>query len=158
MANRNDNYNTLESNTHAEEIEFLEFRSFYSSKHIDLPPFPLDCLPPAMKEYVKAVSESTRTYDEMGGMLCLSVAAACCQRGYCVELTPDWIEPLPLFVVVIAESGENKSSVFRKYLQPVWDYIDDYNKKNMSEINKSKEHYELLTERIAECRKECRKK
>jgi hypothetical protein len=159
MASRTDNQNTYENNVHAEKIEYFDFRPFEGDNDVvdKLPEFPLECLPTAMKEYVHAVSESTRTYTEMGGMLCLSVAAACCQRGYSVELTPDWIEPLPLFVAVIAESGENKSSVFRKYLQPVWDYIDDYNKKNMSEINKSKEHYELLTERIAECRKECRK-
>ena len=76
-----------------------------------LPPFPVDALPPAIREYVLAVAESTQTPVDMSASAALAVLALCQQGKYRIAGKEDWREPLNLFVVIVAEPSERKSAV-----------------------------------------------
>lgn len=76
-----------------------------------LPPFPLDALSSKIKDYVLAVAESTQTPVDMAATAALTIMATCLQGKYKVAAKPDWIEPLNLYALIIAEPSERKSAI-----------------------------------------------
>lgn len=73
------------------------------------PTFPVDAFPPAIRDYVLAVAETTQTPVDMAATAALAVLALCQQGKYRIKGKDDWIEPLNLFTVIVAESSERKS-------------------------------------------------
>jgi replicative DNA helicase len=86
------------------------------------PTFPVETLPYWVGQWVREVSLSTQTPMDLCGMLSLSVLSAAASRSVVVQLTPDWREPVNLYVVVIAESGERKSRVFDLAYSPLHEW------------------------------------
>ncbi|TVQ62519.1 MAG: DUF3987 domain-containing protein [Phycisphaerales bacterium] len=71
-----------------------------------------------LREFLAALSEATQTPPEMAAMLALSIASACCAGV--VEIDGGgWVEPAPLWTLVLAPSGSRKSAVFRALTAPV---------------------------------------
>ena len=88
----------------------------------DLPPFPLDALPPPVREYVVGVAEQTQTNPDMAAVVALGVLAICSQGRYMVEVRKGYREPLNLYVAVFANPGERKSAI----ISMMTDYIYRY--------------------------------
>lgn len=105
-----------------------------------LPSFPIDAFPPALRDYVLAVVETTQTPVDMSASAALAILALCQQGKYRIKGKEDWIEPLNLFVVIIAEPSERKSAVISHLIRPVSQYEAEYNTmySNELEINKMK--------------------
>ena len=99
--------------------------------------FPTDSLPGAVREYVRALSESTQTSPEMAGTLALGVLATAAQSKYRVEVTPDWREPLCLYTLASAEPGERKSAVISALLEPVREYEREVRELEAAEVASS---------------------
>ncbi len=78
---------------------------------ISLPPFPVDALPDAIADYVNAVAESTQTPPDMAATAALAVVALTMQGKYKVRGKDDWVEPVNLYAVNVAEPAERKSAV-----------------------------------------------
>jgi hypothetical protein len=55
-----------------------------------LPPFPVDCLPAVLRDYVRAVAEHSQTAVDMAAVIGLGVLAVCLQGKYVVEGTPGY--------------------------------------------------------------------
>jgi len=105
---------------------------------IEYTKFPIDSFPLAIKNYALAVAEDTQTPVDMAGVAALAVMATCVQGKYKVEGKSGWNEPLNLYNIIVASPGERKSAVLRLLTQPLYDYEDEWNKKNQLEIERSK--------------------
>ena len=75
---------------------------------ISLPDFPVDALPDAIADYVNAVAESTQTPPDMAATAALAIVALTMQGKYKVRGKDDWVEPVNLYAVNVAEPAERK--------------------------------------------------
>lgn len=100
----------------------LEWESIVPFASFDLPPFPVDALPPILANFARAEAESTQTPVDMSGMLALGACACAIGRAAEVEVKPDYREPLNLFVAVVLPPGERKSAVMRHVTAPITDW------------------------------------
>lgn len=107
-------------------------------KEVRLPSFPLDALPLVVRNYVKAVSESTATPIDMCAVASLAVIAGTVQGKYRIRGKPDYFEPLNLYTVIIANPGERKSAIINAMTKHVHEFEREVNKNRQSEIDRQK--------------------
>lgn len=109
--------------------------------------FPVDALPSAIAEYVKAVAESTQTSVDMAGTIAISILSTCLQKKYRVQGKPDWTEPVNTYAIVIAPPSERKSSVLHMMIQPVNTYEVQYNREHAASVEAGKMQRRILERR-----------
>jgi hypothetical protein len=107
-------------------------------KKIQLPDFPVDCLPKTIKDYVKAVSESTATPVDMCAIASLAVISGTVQGKYKIRGKPGYFEPLNLYALIIANPAERKSAVIRAMTKHIHKYEREENKKRQSDIDRQR--------------------
>lgn len=112
-----------------------------------LPAFPVDALPPIVRDYVLAVSESTQTPVDMSASAALAILALCEQGKFRIRGKADWAEPLNLFVVIVAEPSERKSAVISFMTRPLNTFEAEFNKQNAAELEASKMKKRILERR-----------
>lgn len=93
----------------------------------DLPEFPTDALPPAIRDYVEAVAETTQTSADMAAVASLAILAICVQGKYRIWGKPDWWEPLSLYCVIALPPAERKSAVISLMTAPLEEYEKEVN-------------------------------
>lgn len=111
---------------------------------IPLPDFPVECLPKPLADFVTALAETTQTPLEMGGVLSLAVLSTAFQSRYTVEITPDWTQPLCLYTLAIAPSGERKSPVMSNLVSPILDYQDTKREQERKEVARNQAEKAML--------------
>lgn len=104
----------------------------------DLPPFPIEVLPPVIRNYASAVAVSTQTPVDMAATAGLAVVSACMRNLYKVEGKSDWLEPTNIYAAIVAEPSERKSAVNSLAAKPVDEYIKEFNEKHKVEFEMSK--------------------
>lgn len=109
-----------------------------------LPIFPVDAFPPAIRDYVLAVAETTQTPVDMAATAALAVLALCQQGKYRIKGKDDWIEPLNLFTVIVAEPSERKSAVISHMTDAVHRFEAEYNKQHSSAVERSRMEKRIL--------------
>jgi len=109
-----------------------------------LPTFPVDAFPPAIRDYVQAVAETTQTPVDMAATAALAVLALCQQGKYRIKGKDDWIEPLNLFTVIVAEPSERKSAVISHMTGAVHRYEAEYNKQHSGAVERSRMEKRIL--------------
>lgn len=87
----------------------------------ELPPFPVEALPPIGQEMVKMVSEVNQVDMGLAGTIYLSILSTCMAKKADVDLGTH-TEPLNLFTCSILPSGERKSSTLDHFAEPVYAY------------------------------------
>lgn len=92
-----------------------------------LPPFPLECLPVNIRQYVEAVAENTATPADMSAVAALAVIAGSAQKKFRIKGKPDYYEPLNIYTLIIADPGERKSSVMREMTRYTKEYEREVN-------------------------------
>ena len=112
-----------------------------------LPPFPVETLPKVVRDYVLAVSESTQTPVDMSASSALGVLSICTQGKYRIRGKQDWVEPLNLYIVIIAEPSERKSAVISFSTRPVNEFESGYNKQNAAVMEASRMKKRILERR-----------
>lgn len=113
----------------------------------NLPTFPIDCLPDTVRDFVIGLSESTQTPIDICAASVLAILALCVQGKYRIQGKPDWIEPLNLYVVGIAEPSERKSAIISAVSKPVCAYEAEENKRLAPLIEKSKMELRILQQK-----------
>lgn len=93
----------------------------------DLPEFPTDALPPAIRDYVEAVAETTQTSADMAAVASLAILAICVQGKYRIWGKADWWEPLNLYCVIALPPAERKSAVISLMTAPLEEYEKEVN-------------------------------
>lgn len=112
-----------------------------------LPAFPVDALPPTIRNYVLAVAETTQTPVDMSASAALAILALCQQGKYRIKGKDDWMEPLNLFVVIVAEPSERKSAIISLLTRPVNQYEAEYNAQHAAALEASKSKKRILEKR-----------
>lgn len=87
-----------------------------------LPAFPTESLPYPLNEWVITVSESTETPVDMAAVCALAVLSCAVQGKFVIAPKSHYIEPLNLYFLIIANSGERKSAIVRLMTQPIYQY------------------------------------
>ena len=106
--------------------------------------FPIEVLPDSIRNYCVAVSEATQTPIDMAGVIALSVLALAMQRKYQIAGKTDWIEPLNLYAMVVAEPSERKSAVINQMIKVIHAFELNYNESHALEREKSEIEYQAL--------------
>lgn len=89
---------------------------------VSLPRFSPEVFPDWLRQYVEAVAESTQTPPDAAAFAAFSVLATALQKKAKVNVTPDWSEPLNLYMILALPPGNRKSGVFKAMTNPVDDY------------------------------------
>ena len=97
-----------------------EVKPFQEEK--ELPVFPLETLPQAMQDYVKAVARIKQVSPDMVAIGTLGAFSAAVQKKYKVTYGDMHAEPLSLYAVIGADPAERKSSVLATLRKPFVDY------------------------------------
>jgi len=113
------------------------------------PRFPVEALPPWLREMVAAVAEATQTPQELAGSVGLGVLALAGAGKVEVEPSPGWREPLSLFVAVALPPGCRKSAVFATMTKPLvaWERME--NERLAPEIARATTKLLIMTKRLA---------
>jgi len=76
-------------------------------------------LPDSLRRWVEAESHATQTPADLAGLLALAVCAATIARRVEVKPRPGWKEPVNLFVAVLLDPANRKSTVFTDATRPL---------------------------------------
>ena len=109
-----------------------------------LPTFPVDAFPLEIRDDVLAVAETTQTPVDMAATAALAVLALCQQGKYRIKGKDDWIEPLNLFTVIVAEPSERKSAVISHMAGAVHRYEATYNQLHAAAVERSRVEKRML--------------
>ena len=118
---------------------FLPFKPLKPSAD-SLPPFPIDCLPSRLRNYVEAVAIHTQTPMDMAA----GVLAACLQGKVKVEGNIGHYEQTSLYIFLIAPPGSRKSAVIHAMTAAIEDYEQKYNEGNKTAMRRNKQERESL--------------
>ena len=106
----------------------------------------MHCFPASVGEYITALSENTQTSVDMAAVVALGVLALAAQRHYRIEGNSGYYEPLNLYVLLVAEPGERKSSIMQNFVR----FLNDYEEKNHVRLYADDCSSEALTTLLAE--------
>ena len=93
----------------------------------NLPEFPTDTLPPAVRDYVEAEAETTQASVDMAAVASLASLSICLQGKYRIWGKPDWSEPLNTYCVIVLPPAERKSAVISLMTAPLEEYEQEIN-------------------------------
>lgn len=84
-----------------------------------VPPFPVDTLPPWLRNFTVDVAHAKQVPVDLAGVLALGALATAMTGRVDVEVRSDWIEPANIYVAVAMPPGERKSPVLRAFVNPL---------------------------------------
>ena len=90
------------------------------------------------------MAETTQTPVDMAATAALAVLALCQQGKYRIKGKDDWIEPLNLFTVIVAEPSERKSAVISHMAGAVHRFEAAYNQQHAAAIERSRVEKRML--------------
>lgn len=102
-----------------------------------LPPFPVGCLPPVLRDMALAVAESLQVAVDMPALQVLAVAGLCLQGKFIINPKPGWVEPLNLYAVTVARPSDRKSPT----VQVCTKYLRDYAREENARLRPLVEEY-----------------
>ncbi len=120
----------------------------------NLPAFPIDALPDALKDYVVDVAESTQTPIDMAGVASLAIMSIAMQPRYKVVGKSDWEEQLSLYCMIVAEPSDRKSAVFNQIIKVIQAFEAEYNERHSIDFLKSQEEHSSLEKRYKKASKD----
>lgn len=89
---------------------------------VRLPSFPTKALPAPLCDWVKAVAKNTETPVDMAAVCALAALSCAVQGKFKIHVQSGYDEPLNLYILIIANSGERKSPIVRLMTKPIYDY------------------------------------
>lgn len=90
--------------------------------HTNRPAFPTLVLPPVLRQWVTAEAIATQTPEDLPGMLVLAACASAVARKVRVRGSESWTEPTNLFVLVVLQPANRKTSVFAHAVAPLEEF------------------------------------
>jgi len=85
-------------------------------------PFPLDALPPTLREYVDAAAAAIGCDPALVALPALAVIAGCIGNSRAIQLRRRWSEPAVVWALTVARSGGVKSPAFSAAVDPLMDH------------------------------------
>lgn len=110
--------------------------------------FPVNALPPILREMAQAIATTTSTDPAMAGTAILSAVSYCFSGVYRMSAKRDHTEPLVLYSLTVAEPSFKKSPVISLVKRPYIQFAYDWNENNKQNIFKSQAERKLLEGKI----------
>ena len=115
--------------------------------------FPVDALPPILREMALAVANSTSTDVSMAGTAILSSVSYCFSGIYRMCGKYDHTEPLVIDSLTIAEPSFRKSPVIAMVKKPYTDFVNEWNERYKNDIFRSQAEKKILTSQLEKLEK-----
>lgn len=128
---------------------FAPFDPFSCPDLSSLPLFPVDCLPPALRDMANATAESIQVAVDMPAVAELAVAALCVQGKFIISPNPDWTEILSLYAVTVARPSDRKSPTLRACTKHIYDYVREENERRAPLVDEYNMKRTILTKQIS---------
>ncbi len=119
-----------------------------------LMPFPIESLPPVLRNMVQAISVTTSTDVGMAGTAILSAVGYCFSGMYRLAGKPDHTEPPVLYSLIIAQPSERKSPVMHLIKAPFDSFEYKYNTEHKQEMYQAQQDKKVLLARVSAMEKE----
>lgn len=116
--------------------------------------FPVNALPPVIREMACAIARTTSTDVSMAATAMISSVSYCFSGQYRIVGKKDHTEPLVIDSLIVAEASFKKSPVMKLISMPYRDYVSEYNEKNKAVIVENKARKKLLTAKLSALEKE----
>ncbi len=114
----------------------------------NLLPFPVNALPPILRDMVQAIATTTSTDPAMAGTAILSAISYCFSEVYRISAKRDHTEPLVLDALTVAEPSFKKSLVISMVKRPYIQFAHDWNENNKQNIFKSQAERNILVNQL----------
>lgn len=118
-----------------------------------LPSFPVEQLPDALREWVVAESVATQTPVDLAAMLALAAISAAVPAGSSIQVTESWSEPVALWTAVALRSGERKSAVLSDAKAPLSQLEQECQVNAQSQIVAHNMQVEVQAERLKKAKR-----
>lgn len=115
---------------------------------VTLPEFPAYTLPEVLREYCGAVCEACQVPFDMTAVSALGAIATALQGKFQIMANSDWIEPLNIYAMFVANPSDMKSPTLKKFTSSIVAYEKEYNKENELKIKDSKNIKDYLENRL----------
>jgi hypothetical protein len=86
------------------------------------PPFPVEALPPMLREYVEAVAKDTGAPVDVVAWACLGVVGAATRGGYVISPKASWREAVHIQAVQVLASGGGKTPTYQAVAAPLYQW------------------------------------
>ena len=120
-------------------------------------PFPEVWGPSSLQDYASASAIATQTPLPMNIAAVLAAAAIPVQGKFKVQITDGYLEPLNIYVAVVARPGERKSAVIRNMTQFMSEYEAQRNELLGPEVMESQQEKNVLMQRQERAQKDAAK-
>lgn len=127
---------------------FAPFEPFEDGQADDLHGFPVEALPPVMGDYAQAIATSLQVPADMPAVGLLAAVSLAVQGVYKVNPKPGWLEPLNLYIAVVAKPSERKSPVLAEISRHVYDFCAAENERRAPAINEYRIQASLLSRQV----------
>jgi hypothetical protein len=123
-----------------------------SLEAVTVPAFPLGALPPTLAEVVSDIATVTHTPVDFAALGVLAVLSTLASRRVDVAIGRTHVEPLNLYLMLIANSGERKGPVHRATLAPLFVLERRLRQEAAPAITKAREMRKLAERRLERLR------
>lgn len=127
---------------------FAPFVPFEPPDTAKLPAFPVEHLPPILKEMAIAAAESIQVSVDMTAVSILTVTSLCVQGKFIINPKPGWVEPVNLYTAVIARPSDRKTPVLDLMTRPIHTYEREENETRAPLVEAHKMKRDILTKQI----------
>lgn len=127
---------------------FAIFANLYRDEKVKTPPFPVDALPDEIKGYIEAASESLQVPVDMVASLTIAIISLCIQGKFFIEVKPDWVEPINLYMVVVSPPSERKSPTLKAVTAPVFKYVKETNERRQPMVSEYELKKRILSRKL----------
>ena len=110
--------------------DFAPFRPFDTPAQDALPPFPWETTPPELSNFMETVRDFAETDYALAAVPALAACAVAVGKKFRVSPKAGWNEPLNLYALTCAVSGERKSAVMKWVTRPLEEYQSEWNYDN----------------------------
>lgn len=110
--------------------------------------FPVNALPPILREMAFAVARTTSTDVSMAATALLSSVSYCFSGQFRIVGKKDHSEPLVIDSLIVAEASFKKSPVMKLISQPYQNYVQEYNEKNKALILENQAKKKVLANKL----------
>lgn len=111
--------------------------------------FPVNALPPILREMAFAISRTTLSDVSMAATSILSSVSYCFSGQFRIVGKKDHSEPLVIDSLIVAEASFKKSPVMKLVAKPYQDYVQEYNEKNKALILENQAKKKVIANKLA---------
>lgn len=127
---------------------FEDFEPFEPPDTAKLPTFPVEFLPPILKDMAIAAAESIQVTVDMAAVSVLAVTSLCVQGKFIINPKPGWVEPINLYAAVIARPSDRKTPVLDLMTKPIHTYEREENETRAPLVEAYKMKRDILVKQI----------